>query len=907
MAASTKKKQATKPKQEGKEKKVGKAPETLFQLLVHIVKGVFKSIPKMLIKVGIIAAVAFVIHTYLVIYPNGGFASMGTRLSSILELKKSGGSGAVIWTVMSGTLFASFALIKNKGVGSFLKGIGTVPVRVVKAIDKKKGFAMALLIAVAFFLSYYWLMNDMMTLVFAIALFLSAAAFRGSFTYVVMRLGHSDFNRMFKREGKYFKEEVHVILMMALCIGFLLYTLLPKSFFSVFIVAAIVVGVGVLAFVKKENRTKAAMFIFGINFLSLFSYGVFGDDGGVAEAGGFINWIGSQGSGTAVTLGLPPAIGSGLGGLLGWGLGNGINDMFSGPFIPPLEDPFPDMPEMEDLLDPDILADTAEGMANDIADAAGTIQMGITGAGQTLGVPLAGDVIEETIEETVEDIGNLVDDLTNPDIISDTIDGSMEDIGDMMDTAGEMYDDAVETAGDMYDSAAEMLGDGAEAVGNGLDILEDTWDMSVEDFGNIMEALMDPDMRNEALAGTYDDISDLVSDIYNDPNIMWETIRDSAGDMGSMIRDGSTTVGDFVTGIQDGILTSDAVDSLVESFGGYIPDWMVKDDSVAGDAWDFLGNVLGVADELGFIPEDSIVGQIGTPAGMIKDMLQNIGAGDNAVYGGIKSIASNLVKNGVNDANYPVKMMEMFSNIFFGGTGADNIINPGKTIQGSANYIIDSIADWVNGTNDVASRVDSGHYGGFYQTMDQAFEEAADYVYDNTGFTDRLMENYTIGEFFDDVRTNNSNLWRVNENSLTTKFFDTLANAPGPPNIFQVVNNRNACALGEKIFEGLSYVGEGVTHTGKFLGETAADGVEVLENIQRHYNNGTLTDAIAETMDPGKIYDSVSNTMSNAADTVSDGIEIAGIMADNMATDLGNLASTAANKLNPLNWYKKLW
>ena len=83
-----------------KETNLVKAPETLFQLLILMVKGFFKNIPKTLIRVVIIGLFVFVLHTYLVIYPNGGFSSMGTRLSQLLELKKSKGVGTIIWTII---------------------------------------------------------------------------------------------------------------------------------------------------------------------------------------------------------------------------------------------------------------------------------------------------------------------------------------------------------------------------------------------------------------------------------------------------------------------------------------------------------------------------------------------------------------------------------------------------------------------------------------------------------------------------------------------------------------------------------------------------------------------------------------------------------------------------------------
>lgn len=730
-----------------------KVPETLFQLLVIIIKGLLKNIPKTLLRIAIFAGLIFLLHTYLVIYPNGGFSTMGTRLSNLLELKQSDGSGTIIWSVMSAGLLSTISLIRAKGFSKFFVGIGKLPARVIKITNRKIGFVMILIVVGAFLSGYYWLKNDMMTLVFAIALILSAAAFRSSFTYVVMRLGYSDINRVTKRENRLFDDKFHLIILISLSLGFLLYTVLPKTFISVLLMMVVLISLGVLVFIKKNNQAKAAALFIGFNLFGLCSYVVYGDDGGVKEAGGLINWLGSQGSLTAVILGFPPALGGGLAGLIGWTLGEiGLPDLF------------------DDLNNPEIIAETIEETMEDLGDLA-----------EDLSDP---EIMSETIDETVEDVGDLANDLTDPEIMSETIDETIGDVGDLADDLtdpeimSETIEETVEDLGEIGDSIADGIDELGEEATDFVDLLEDAWDMTEEELSDFYDDLMDPENMGDTLVSTYDDFVNI------------------AGDIGNQINDNM--------------------------------DWIIDgSEGTAKDLWEFMGNVKGLSDLLGLTPNGSLPVKMLGPAGIIKDALENFGLGDNPLYAGIKSWASNAVKGNLTDGT-PVGLMELASNIFLGGTKADEIVNPGKTIQGTVNFVMDYFSDIVNGTNDTATRLDGGKYGGFYQTMDQAFEEAADAVYDTSNFINRLSENYTIDEFFGDMRTNNHDLWRVNEDGFTTKIFDRLASQPG--SIFQVVNNRTACRLGEMVFDGLTYMGQGTAHAADFIAEgmestaTALDG-----------------------------------------------------------------------------------
>ena len=411
--------------------------------------------------------------------------------------------------------------------------------------------------------------------------------------------------------------------------------------------------------------------LIGLNLGILLTLKAYGDDGGVAEAGGFIPWITSPGAFTAVTIGLPSAIGSAVGGLVG---------IATAPII-----------DLQEYIN-------------------------------------SGEAAED-LEDLVEDASDYIDELS-------------EDATDFIDEVQDYIEDNL--SDDEYDV---------------IDVLDDIYDSQ---FGNPEDKL------------------------------------DSLISLGEKL---PTYVGDLINSGQDYVLTSSVVDQIFETFDGIVPDWFENAaEDTANEVWDNIGVVKDILDLGGYIPKDNPLDNFIGNMGILKDALGNIGEGDNAVYAGLKSFISNKVKSAIFDKNKNpgLIIMDTLTTIFAGGTEAGNIISPGKTIQGSANLLIDKITDLWNGTDDVDKRLETGHYGGALKVADDTTDLIAEAVYNPKEFKKDFADVITSDEFYDGMYDTNKKLWKPKEGSWAIK--------------------RAGCYVGEKTTEGLIKVADGVHELSKWLG-----------------------------------------------------------------------------------------
>ncbi len=219
---------------------------------------------------------------------------------------------------------------------------------------------------------------------------------------------------------------------------------------------------------------------------------------------------------------------------------------------------------------------------------------------------------------------------------------------------------------------------------------------TVEDMPNMHEELMDPQMLDEILSGSYDELNGSVSDMHSDPQMLLNSLKESSG-----------VSEDIISGLQKNVIDSESVIRL-------------------GDLMDSTGDGAELFEDL--LPEESVRKSIIKPADIMKDSMEAFIKSDNAIYTSIKSWASSGFRDffyrigAKKGAPSPLGSIEVLTKIFFSGTKSDSDINPGKTIQGTTNCLMDAVSDWNSGSNDTASKLAAGEYGDFYRTMDQSFD-----------------------------------------------------------------------------------------------------------------------------------------------------------------------------------------
>ncbi|MDF1617793.1 hypothetical protein [Petrocella sp. FN5] len=309
--------------------------------------------------------------------------------------------------------------------------------------------------------------------------------------------------------------------------------------------------------------------------------------------------------------------------------------------------------------------------------------------------------------------------------------------------------------------------------------------MSEMDLKDIIDQLIEEVIGETPLGG----ILDIPSEIEAFIDIL-EEVYDVPG-----------LIGDGISGAQDFVLTSGLIDRIFETYDSYIPNWITKAaEQTANESWDYMGVVKDLLDMNGSIPEGNPIAELMDWAGITKDALDNIGLGDNAVYAGIKSFLSNKIKGAIFDKDKQpgLIIMDMLTTIFVGGTKAGDIISPGKTIQGGANFIIDKLTDLYNGTDDVTSRLNDGKYGGVWQVANETTEVIADGVYNPDQFANDFSEVVTSDDFYDGMYQTNDELWRPAEGSWAIK--------------------RAGCYVGHQATEGLIKIADGTRQLASWLG-----------------------------------------------------------------------------------------
>jgi len=659
------------------QKEKSEAPKNLLHLIFIIIKGMFKNIPRMLIYFAVIGVISFLVHTYLVIYPNGGYwPGTNSTLDQILTLPGNKVRGTAFWTILLYLITSIFMKMRMIGVGEFFKGIFKGPVRVGKSALGKSGKFFSFFggaTAILLLLGQYLIKNSAISITLIIGAVLAIITFRYSMSYLFLRVGYKDFTSIFKK-NKDFDDIYFDAYQLAVIVSMLLFIYLPAKPYSVFGICALGLFMIFYKKFKKSNKMASNIVLFGLiglNLGILLTLKAYGDDGGVAEAGGFIPWITSPGAFTAVTIGLPSAIGSAVGGLVG---------IATAPII-----------DLQEYIN-------------------------------------SGEAAED-LEDLVEDASDYIDELS-------------EDAADFIDEAQDYIKDRLE--------------DGDYDV---IDVLEDIYDSQ---FGNPEDKL------------------------------------DSIISLGEKL---PPYIGDLINSGQDYVLTSNVIDQIFDTFDGAVPDWFTKGAAdTADEFWDYMGATKDLLDLGDYLPEDNPVGDFMGYAGIVKDALGNLGEGDNAVYAGVKSFISNKVKDFIFDKNKNpgLILMDTLTTIFAGGTDAGNIISPGKTIQGGANFIIDKITDIWNGTNDVDKRLQTGHYGGVWKVADDTTELMADAVYNTKQFSKDFVDVVTSDEFYDGMYDTNKQLWKPKEGSWAVK--------------------RAGCYVGEKTCEGLIKIADGVHELSNWLG-----------------------------------------------------------------------------------------
>ncbi len=300
-------------------------PKTLLQLLWIIIKNFPKSflsgLKRNLIFSGSIALAVWLVHTYLMVGPNGGFAPSNPSFNNILALRGRVVSGTLFWTMLSGVIFTSYSIIKSTSIPDYFSSIKNAIVKFFQSIIpllNKSVLGMPMLTffvagsAIGTALALY-LKNSLIYMLIILTIFISLGQGGKSFWLIVVRLTLSDIKSLFKLKNEI---DINIIYMVTygFITGLVIAIILAKSTFFMWIITLLLIGFLVFNITRKTGNSTLSLFLMVFSGTLFFYYmKAHADDGGWQEAGGtFERWVKSQGAAQAVSMGIPPAVGSGI-------------------------------------------------------------------------------------------------------------------------------------------------------------------------------------------------------------------------------------------------------------------------------------------------------------------------------------------------------------------------------------------------------------------------------------------------------------------------------------------------------------------------------------------------------------------------------------------------------------------
>ncbi|MFC2101906.1 hypothetical protein ACFLS7_02830, partial [Bacteroidota bacterium] len=184
-----------------------KPPETTWQLVKMILRGLPKMLLRSLPKTILMMAVIYLVHTYLVVGPNEGFNS-GTNwfLDNMLVLGGHILSGVLFWMLVP---MVTMAIIRgSKSAGGFSNYIRQVQDTLVSVFSPlttpgHSGLILSISgIAIAGILSVFWRDSLVSLQFFMMTLFSLITISAGSFMYLLARAVQSDTSKIFKRHDQ---------------------------------------------------------------------------------------------------------------------------------------------------------------------------------------------------------------------------------------------------------------------------------------------------------------------------------------------------------------------------------------------------------------------------------------------------------------------------------------------------------------------------------------------------------------------------------------------------------------------------------------------------------------------------------------------------------------------------------
>lgn len=345
-------------------------PVTLWQIAMKILKSMPLSLLRSLVFAIFLMPIVWLVHSYLIVFPNDGFQGGGNWfLSTVLCLKGQVISSVIFWFLIGSVIPAIIGgMWRAGGPVRYFSQIGDLVARIID-VSKKIGrrelpYVIGGVLGVC--LLQPLTHNTITNLVFLLFILRGLIAFNeGSFLAIVGRAAQYDFNRKFRKDKPWMPVPIDLLFIvyagMAAGVLLMAFPLLQNLAIGVAIVLVIVY------LVSRGNKPQSSTGIFILLAVSAGAFfaaagSLFADDGGAPEFGIktlgdalknpdlFRKWLATDSAQTCLRMGIPPAISLWFGGAFAdaflrtlRNLAGSTNGTF--PPVPPATTPEPAQPE----------------------------------------------------------------------------------------------------------------------------------------------------------------------------------------------------------------------------------------------------------------------------------------------------------------------------------------------------------------------------------------------------------------------------------------------------------------------------------------------------------------------------------------------------------------------------------
>jgi hypothetical protein len=309
------------------------APETLKELLSLMWRRGIRELRRQIKVAILVAVIGWLLHTFLLVGPNGGFARMASLLSDFLATRGNVIGGTLIWTLVPALAIAVYVQIKRFGLDEYLEGLKN-GLPWVRESYKRLGEG-ALLILLCGALPALGIValfrNNLLGLILFGCMVVALGNQSESFWFFFLRVVWNDLQRR-RRDDKPpqpFDINAFCVGTAGAAFGFLLGFVLPGMRRFGLSILGVVIVVGLALWIyrsqKRGRQPPAGLFLalaLACATLLALASPVYADDGGWDESGGSVGeWVRSEGAFRSLLHGVLPAAAATAGFALGNALG----------------------------------------------------------------------------------------------------------------------------------------------------------------------------------------------------------------------------------------------------------------------------------------------------------------------------------------------------------------------------------------------------------------------------------------------------------------------------------------------------------------------------------------------------------------------------------------------------------